>query len=290
MTGLLATQQGITTPFTAHSDSAPTVYITGDPARDATVTRNFERATSQLTADNPLTGHTDNLTLAMADPVEMNLLHMITSDPARTPTFTWFAQPDYFMFTGAPNCTSPCVAEEAGFAWNHGDVTPDITTTWLGMVGPGVANQGVDNTTWSDETDIRPTMMMLLGLPDDYSHDGRALTEDLTGWAIPAAAKKNGTFRSLAAAYKQIDATVGPFGLATLATSTNALESGSATDDSTYTKLEDQLVTLGERRNALSAQMIALLEGAEFNGTPITHQQARPLEAQAQQLLADAGG
>ena len=31
LAGLLATQQGITTPFNVHSDSAPTVYITGNP-------------------------------------------------------------------------------------------------------------------------------------------------------------------------------------------------------------------------------------------------------------------
>ncbi len=43
MAGLLATQQGITTLFRVHSDSAPTVYITGNPARDAAVTRAFER-------------------------------------------------------------------------------------------------------------------------------------------------------------------------------------------------------------------------------------------------------
>ncbi len=98
MTGLLASQQGITTKFNIHSDSAPTVYITGNPARDAAVTRTFERATSKLTAVNPRTGNTDTLTAALADPVEMKLLHMITSDPARTPTFTWFADPNYFFF------------------------------------------------------------------------------------------------------------------------------------------------------------------------------------------------
>src|SRR5439155_21049821 len=129
-----------------------------------------------------------NLTIAMADPVQMKLLHMITADPARTPTFTWFAQPDYFLFAGAANCNSPCVQEQPGFAWNHGDVTSDITNTWLGMVGPGVNNVGIDGTTWSDHTDIRSTMLMLLGLKDDYRHDGRALIEDLDGWAVPPAA------------------------------------------------------------------------------------------------------
>src|SRR5215469_14426178 len=88
MTGLLATQQGITTPFDIHFDSAPVVYITGNPARTDTMTRAFERATGQLTAKNIYTGNTDQLTQFMADPVELQLLHMITADPTRTPTFT----------------------------------------------------------------------------------------------------------------------------------------------------------------------------------------------------------
>src|SRR5437764_8022723 len=162
MAGLLATEQGVTTPFKVHADAAPTVYITGHPARTDTATRTFERAAGKLTAVNPITGNTDTVTKYMADPVEMKLLHMVTADPARTPTFTLFADPNYFLFSGAPNCNFPCVTENPAFAWNHGDVQPDITTTWLGMVGPGVSNLGVDSTTWSDHTDIRPTLMVLL--------------------------------------------------------------------------------------------------------------------------------
>jgi hypothetical protein len=288
LAGLLATQQNVTTPFKVHSDSAPTVYLTGNPARDATVTRAFERATSKLTTPNPITGNTDTLTQFLADPVEMKLLHMITADPARTPTFTLFADPNYFLFAGAPNCNSPCLTEQPGFAWNHGDVNPEITTTWLGMVGPGIEPVGIDTTTWSDHTDIRPTMMMLLGLKDDYSHDGRALTEDLSGWAIPSAVKKGGGFATLAPVYKQIEATLGPFGLDTLAASTQALESGSAADDSTYTTTENELIALGDERDALAQQMIGLLEGAEFNDQPISQQQAHALDAQAQTILDQA--
>ena len=290
LTGLLATQQGITTPFKVHSDSAPNVYITGNPARDAAVSRTFERATGELTAVNPMTGNTDTLTRYLADPVEMKLLHMVTADPARTPTFTMFADPNYFLFAGAPNCNTPCVTQQPGFAWNHGDVNPDINTTWLGMVGPGIKNIGVDGSVWSDHTDIRPTMMTLLGLQDDYAHDGRALTEYMTGWAIPAAAKKSGGFSKLAPVYKQIEATVGPFGLDTLAASTRALESGSATDDSTYTTLENELISLGNQRDTLAGHMNSLLEGAEFNNQPITQQQAKPLISQAEALLNQAAG
>jgi hypothetical protein len=288
MAGLLATQQNITTSFKVHSDDAPTVYITGKPARDAAQTRDFERATSQLTAQNPITGNTDTISRFLADPVEMRALHMLTADPARDPTFTLFADPDYFLFAGAANCNSPCVTEQPGFAWNHGDVQPDITTTWLGLVGPGVAQAGVLNSTWSDHTDIRPTILLLLGLRDDYAHDGRALTEVLNGWARPFAVQQFGTYLRVAVVYKRIEATVGPFGLDTLAASTRAITSGSSSDDSTYTDLEGQLSTLTTQRDALAAQMLAALEGAEFSGQPITPQSAAQMITQAQALLNQA--
>lgn len=267
LAGLLATEQNITTPFKVHSDSAPNVYITGNPARDdQAVTRPFERAVGKLTAVNPMTKNTDTLTKYLADPVEMKLLHMITADPARTPTFTMFADPNYFLFAGAPNCTSPCVTQQAGFAWNHGDVSPDINTTWLGMVSPGISPQGVNNSVWSDHTDIRPTMMELLGLKDDYSHDGRVLFEVIADSALPAVIQQNRVFfTQLAQVYKQINAPVGAFGLATLQISTVALESNSS-NDSTYTSLENLLQSLTSARNALAGQMIATLEAAEFGG------------------------
>jgi hypothetical protein len=284
LTGLLATEQGITTPFDIHFDSAPTVYITGNPARDAAVTRNFERATGKLTTPNLITGQTDDLTNYLADPVEMKLLHMITADPARTPTFTMFAKPDYFLFTGAPNCNSPCVHEEAGFAWNHGDVAPEINTTWLGMVGPGVRRVGVDDDIWSDHTDIRPTMLELLGLKDDYAHDGRALFEVLEDSALPESVEGE-TLVSLARAYKKINAPVGPLGLASLRISTKALESGSTADDSTYTTLENKLTQITTQRNALAGQMIALLEQAAFQHKKIDKQEADKLIDAAKGLL-----
>jgi hypothetical protein len=285
MAGLLATEQGITTPFRVHSDDAPTVYITGNPARDAAVTRTFERATGQLTATNFYKGITENLTLGMADPVEMDILHIVTADPARTSTFTWFARPDYFLFAGAANCNSPCVQEQFGFAWNHGDIGTDITTTWLGMVGPGVQQVGVDSTTWSDHTDVRPTILSLVGLNDDYSHDGRVLFEEFEGWAVPSALRNGrGLAQQLAQVYKQINAPVGQLGLATIQVSTRALESN-AVGDSTYTDLENQLSSINSQRDSLASQMIALLEGTEFNNQPIDKNQAKTLIKQGQALL-----
>jgi hypothetical protein len=115
-------------------------------------------------------------------------------------------------------------------------VDPKINTKWLGLVGPGVRHGGVDGATWSDHTDIRPTMLVLTGLTDDYAHDGRALVEELRTDALPAAVRRDraGAFRLLAAAYKQINAPVGVFGMKTLEVSTTSLSG----DDATYAKLE----------------------------------------------------
>ena len=130
---------------------------------------------------NPLSGKKQNLFVAMADPVEEKLLHMVTADPARTPTFTPFAQGDYFLNAlvdarRAPNNDlSNCVflpnttPPNQTFAWNHGGIQPEIATTWVGMVGPGVEKKQPGQV-WTDHTDIRPTMLALLGLKDDVRH------------------------------------------------------------------------------------------------------------------------
>jgi hypothetical protein len=287
LAGLLATQQGVTTPFTVHSDDAPTVYITGNPARTDPVTRTFEQAAGKLTAVNPVTGNTDSLTAFMADPVEMNLLHMVTADPARTPTFTLFGNPDYFFFAGAKNCNAPCVAENPAFAWNHGDVQSDIVTTWLGMVGPGIRHLGVTDEVWSDHTDIRPTMMALLGLKDDYAHDGRVLFNFINPSALPhSLTAHEETLRRLADAYKRINAPVNQLGLDSLVISTAALKSNAA-GDSTYNQLENQLISFTNQRDALASQMISMLENAAFNGQAINEIAAKHLIGQAQELLDD---
>jgi len=267
LAGLLATQQGVTTPFRLHSDSAPNVYIDGNPTRDnQTVTRPLEQALGKLTTVNPITGKTDKLSNFLADPVEMALLHMITADPARTPTLTMFANPDYFVFASAANCNSPCVQELPAFAWNHGDVNPDINRTWLGMVGPGIKHLGVNDTIWSDHTDTRPTMLELLGLHDDYQHDGRVLFELLQSSALPKVVRENlHDFIWLAQVYKQINAPLGQLGVTTLQISTKALESSSS-GDATYTSIEKQLQSITQIRNSIASQMISILEAGEYNG------------------------
>lgn len=274
LAGLLATEQGVTTPFKVYSDSAPDIYITGNPARgNQTVTRPFEQALGKLTAVNPITDKTDQLANYLADPVELQVLHMVTGDPARTPTAIMFANPDYYLYAGATNCSSPCLALDSGFAWNHGDVAPEINTTWLGMVGPGVKHLGVDGNVWSDHTDTRPTMLELLGLHDDYQHEGRVLFEIIQPSALPEAVRDNlGKLTQLGQSLKQINAPVGTLSLSTLKISTTALESSSP-NDSTYTQLENQLLQIAQSRNVLADQMLNILETAEFGNSYDCHTQ-----------------
>jgi hypothetical protein len=293
LAGLLATQEGITTPFTVHSDMAPTIYLTGNPSRTAPATRAFGRALGHLTATNPYTGQPEAVSAALADPVEMKALHMITADAQRTPTLTMFADADWFLFAAAANCATPCVTVPTTpptntFAWNHGGIQPEIATTWLGIVGPGVRNMG-DEDTWVDHSDVRPTMLSLLGLQDTYLHDGRVLAEPLFDWALPQTLRAHReTLLQLGAVYKQLNAPFGTFGMDTLIASTRAVKSGTAGDDSTYNRIEGDITTLTSERDALASQIRAALEGAAFSGKALNEQQAKGYIDQADALIARA--
>jgi hypothetical protein len=294
LTGMLAAR-GVSTPFDVEADSAPIVYVHGQPARSASPVRAMERAAAGLTATDLATGQGVALTKYLADPVEMNILHMVTGDPKRTGTFALFANPDFWLSSGSPKCASSCVSEPSGQdAWNHGDVSPSINTTWLGLAGPGVAHVGVDSAIWSDHTDIQPTMMALLGLHDDYTPDGVVLGDVISRTARPAAMRSSyPTLRKLGQVYTQLEAAVGKFGLDTLAASTRALASSSP-GDATYTSIESQLTSLGAARDALAGQIQALLTGAEFGGQPLSTSKPgkkalSKLIAQANALLAQAG-
>jgi hypothetical protein len=264
LTGMLAAE-GVTTPFDVSADSAPIVYVHGQPGRTDASVRALEQTAATVTADDLATGKTVKLINYMADPVEMKLLHMITGDPKRTATVALFANPDFWLSSGTASCGTSCVSEPSGQdAWNHGDVAPEINTTWLGLVGPGVRHQGVNNALWSDHTDIQPTMMSLLRLHDDYTPDGRVLIEVIKPTALPSAVRANyGLLVRLGDLYSQLNAAVGQFGLDTLKASTYALASNSG-GDATYTTIENALIRLGNQRDAIVSLMKSELYGAEF--------------------------
>jgi len=292
---MITTQFGDTTAFSVHSDDAPTVYVNGNPGRTDPAVRALERESAQLSWLNPYTGQVETgITVALADPVQEKTLHMVTADPFRTPTFTLFADPDWFFFAAAGTCATPAACAfipartSQSFAWNHGDIQDEIASTWVGYVGPGVRNLGTSSA-WTDHTDVRPTMLTVLGLHDDYGHDGRAVIEPLYDWAIPQTLRAHReTLLRLGAVYKQLNASFGTFAMDTLQASTRALASGSAADDSTYTAIEGQIASLTAQRDALASQMKGLLDAAAFDGQTLNEQQAKQLIDQGKGLLDQA--
>jgi hypothetical protein len=288
LTGLLAAQ-GITTGFDVEADSAPALYVHGQPGRTAGSVRALERAAARLTGRDLANGTTVRLTNYLADPVELKLLHMVTADPKRTPTLVLFGNDNFWLTSGPARCGKSCFTEPKGTdAWNHGDVGSKINTTWLGLVGPGVAHLGVDNAVWSDHTDIQPTMMALLRLRDDYTPDGRVLGEVIARSALPPGMLRHrATLTRLGQVYTQLEAAVGSFGLNTLRASTRALASSSP-GDHTYTSLENQLRRLGQERDRVAAQIRTILDAAAFAGQPVSVVVARHLIRRGEQVLGKA--
>ena len=311
--GLLATETSNTTSFSLEPDTAPEFYVTGNPGPTDTSVRSLEHDVASLTASNPYSGNTsEKITNYLADPTEEAILHIADADPARTPTFSMFAKPDYYVQRGSSTCTnitgpsaSDCVDQNTGYAWDHGDYAAEINTNYVGFVGPGVANLGVDGPaanagpnsagansgqttvpgsdttgTWTDETDIQPTLMYLTGLHDDYIPDGRVITELLS--------KLHGELNSpqveaLAACYKQLNSSVGVFGTSTLEADTAAIE---GTSDSAYTSVMTQLRTLEVQRDQLATQIKDDLYADEFNGASISN--AHGVTQSCQSLLNQA--
>lgn len=293
---VFATEFGDTTPFNIHFDDAPTFFIKGNPGQMDAVTRRLEQESGRMLGFDPVAGpngSTNHVAQAIADQAEQNLLHMITFDANRTPNFILFANDDYFLQAfgdTTPLCTpmtnaASCFHEESGFAWNHGDFQNQITHTWLGIVGPGVQRRGRFGELFTDHTDIRPTIMSLTRLKDDYVHDGRTVFEILDRDALPDAIEDSELLLSrLAEAYKQINAPRGLLGRKTLTgIATRAAESSS---DAVYAALDEKIRTLTARRNEVAGEMLEILEGAEFGGAHVVPWRAEQLIFEARQLLA----
>jgi hypothetical protein len=277
--------------FTVHGDDAPPFYLakkgSGPLSQTDPLTRQFERDIAKLSAVNPYTGAIDNLMVRMADQTGMKALHMIAAgDPARNATFVLFADPDYFLTDFPASTCRTCI--NPAFAWNHGDIQPEIAQTWLGFVGPGVRHLGATSI-WTDHADVRPTMLSLLGLRDDYVHDGRTVIELAREEALPQSLRTHsGTLLLLGNIYKQVNAPFGQFAKDLLGASTSALRSGSDTDDTAYNHIESEIRNLTDQRDALVLQIRAALDGAAFHGHAINDPQALALIEKGAGLLIKA--
>jgi hypothetical protein len=218
------------------------------------------------------------------------------------PTYSIFPVPDYFFGTSGPNVTI-----NNGFAYDHGYYSPNINVTWVGFAGPGVAKNGVDGPgptggnesqdpnstrtvpeasqvgTWVEEASIRPTMLDLLGLTDDYQSDGHVITQALA--SVPPALQAT---EDLAAGYDQINSSVGQFATDTLLADTKALASGSSSDDSAFATEQATLTQLADDRDQAAQQIKDTLSAAGAGRMP-NHGQITSGLAHVRELLRRAG-
>jgi hypothetical protein len=266
---VLLSERMNSTPFSVHSDDAPNMYINNNPGPTDTLTRTMEHDLDALVATSPITGSTDKLSKLLADRAEMKLLHMVTASPARTPTFTMFGDDNYFFETGNNNgCTTKTdpVCEAPGFAWNHGDFQQQITRTWVAMVGPGVKQLGRNDEVFTDHADVRPTLMALLGLKDDYVHEGRVVAEWMHQNALPDGIRDRlENFIELAQVFKQLDAPKGQLGRASLVWSNRSVTG----TDKTYARYLNRIGEITEERNEIASRIKTVLNNAEFHDQPV---------------------
>ena len=283
--GLLSTTASSATAYDIEPQGAA-IYVHGQPDADDPTVRQLERDTAAMTANDPYTGvASEKITNYQAGALEQRVLHMQTADPLRTPTYTLFPKPDYFFATADINGAH--VGVNPRFAWNHGYYSPNIDVTWAGIVGPGAAVHGVDgpdpaggnepsdpnstNTvpeasrvgTWVEEADLRPTLLYLAGLRDDYQSDGRVISQLLR--SRPSALRATET---LAEAYQQLNSSVGAFATDTLIADSAALAGGSASDDAAYQHEQRQLLRLANARDALAGVIKVQLAKAATGDAP----------------------
>jgi hypothetical protein len=131
-------------------------------------------------------------------------------------------------------------------------------------------------------------MMYLLGLKDDYQHDGRVILEMVDQNTLSSTLHAHAeTLLRLGQVYKQINAPFGALAQSTLTVSSFAIQSNSD-GDAVYTNLENKIASWTTQRDALATQTKTMLEGAEFSGLAINEQQAKGLISAGQALLDQA--
>ena len=171
----------------------------------------------------------------------------------------------------------------SGFAWNHGDFQKQITRTWVGMVGPGVQQLGRDDEVFTDHADVRPTIMALLGLKDDYVHEGRVVAEWMHRHALPDGIRDQP---------RQLHR---PRRKSTSSSTRRSVELGRASlvwsnrsvtgTDKTYARYLKRIDEITEERNELASQIKTVLNNAEFHDQPVGEGNEDGLRNRAKALI-----
>jgi hypothetical protein len=124
----------------------------------------------------------------------------------------------------------------------------------------------------------------LVGLRDDYRHDGRALLDVIDQGAVAINGNRDALLQ-LGHVYKQLDATVGAFGTAVVKADTRAVASGNGPNDGMYLAFENQLNSLTSDRDAVALQISQQLEAAVYDQAQISDGTVTSLVQRAQSII-----
>ena len=218
------------------------------------------RALAELTILDPYLDKTVPLSVGLADRASMRLLHMVSGDPLRTPTVVSLERAECVGADGRRRQVShqPGVRLDA---WRHSARNcPDLARARRS----GSQEGGIDDDTWTDHTDVRPTMLALLGtagrLHPRRKGDRRAIGSrglagassrrtpraPISGWRLPTSSS---TLRSASCRWR--------------ASNTRPPASRPRTPQST-TVICDKMADFTDRRDALADQINGGAEGACF--------------------------
>ena len=108
--------------------------------------------------------------------------------------------------------------------------------------------------------------MALVGLKDDYVHDGRVVAEWLNNNALPHRIReRTEDFIELAQVFKQLNAPKGALGRASLVYANRSITSV----DNVYTRYLVRIADITGHRDALVASIRTVLTDAAFNNKPV---------------------
>ena len=126
------------------------------------------------------------------------------------------------------------------------------------------------------------TVMALLGLTDDYVHEGRVVAEFMHDSALPrgiGAAREN--FVELAQVFKQLNAPKGELGRASLVWANRSITSS----DKVYGRYLNKIADITRNRDALASQIETALTNAAFHSQPVDEHTEDGLGRSAQKLI-----
>lgn len=284
---LVAAERHDVTAFDLIFGAAASLYLRGNPAPGEPATRQLEQDLAGLQIVDPSSGAARPLTEAIADRATMQFLHLAAASAARRPSVLLFAQSGIEAVGGASAgpcaAAAPCIQRDPASAWVRAGLSEATTQSWMAMVGPGVKALGETDAVASSVVDMRPTLLALLALRDDYRHDGHVLARVMTSDALPAAinASEPG-YTALADLCRDLDAPLGVLGRRVLARMDRAVRA----DDDAYRQALQGLDALATVRDRLALQEKALLASAAFDNRPLDPAQLSALISESKAILA----